>query len=44
MEDFKGLEYSFYTARENPDDPALKQVGSSPLIEIEVYPATSVIY
>jgi hypothetical protein len=37
LEDFNGLEYSFYSAGERPDDPAVEQVGSFPFVEIKKY-------
>jgi hypothetical protein len=36
-EDLKCLEYFFYTAGENPDDPAVEHVGSFPLVQIKKY-------
>jgi hypothetical protein len=37
LEDFKGHEHFFYTAGEDPDDPAVEQVGGFPLNEIKEY-------
>jgi hypothetical protein len=37
LEDFKGLEYFFYTTGEKPDDPAVEHVGSFPLVDIKKY-------